>query len=188
MLTLAAKTIVTTKSLPPHVVLLLFPPSPPPPAWRHQTFQTFKALWTIELSFQSMGLGLYQLKLVPYDFQLVVLHTKSIIFFHLWCIPRGSSWTWMNSKNFQYIEALVLAPLGMPEWVWLPPCIHLNGKTFHFGGKNIYILTPSMNQNVTKHGRCCMPNNQLPTKSHIRFTRATLTYPCSTTRKVTSNS
>lgn len=61
MLTLAANTIVTTKSLPPHAVLLLFPPSPPPPAWWHQTFQNFKVPLTIELSFKSMELAIFPL-------------------------------------------------------------------------------------------------------------------------------
>ena len=30
--------------------------------------------------------------LVPYDFQLVAFHTKSIISFHMWCMLGDSGW------------------------------------------------------------------------------------------------
>ena len=56
----------------------------------------------VELSINSMEL--FCENLVPYDFPLVVLHTKSIISLHLWWMLGGSVWIWMRGNLFQFIE------------------------------------------------------------------------------------
>ena len=54
-----------------------------------------------ELPFNSMGL-LYGV--CPSWFPLVVLHTKSIFFFHLWCMLRGGVWIRIKSNLFCSVE------------------------------------------------------------------------------------
>ena len=55
-----------------------------------------------ELSFNSMGL--FGWELVPHDFSLVVLHTVSIISFHLWCMLGGSVDIWFINL-FRFIDS-----------------------------------------------------------------------------------
>ena len=48
--------------------------------------------------------GTFCQALVPYNFPLVVLHTISAMFFHVWCMLWGSVWIWMKSNLFWFIE------------------------------------------------------------------------------------
>ena len=61
-------------------------------------------LQLISLSFNLTRLFVGCWELVPYDIPLVVLHTKSIIFFHSWCILGGSVCVWMKRNLFQFIH------------------------------------------------------------------------------------
>jgi len=42
-------------------------------------------------------------------------------------------------------------------------------KPFYNIFVQISTLRPGMHQKITKHGRCCMQNYQLPTKSHVEL-------------------
>jgi hypothetical protein len=52
---------------------------------------------------------------------------------------------------------LILAPLGMPKWVWR------SVNQFKMFFVQTSTLPPSMHKRLTKHGRCRMRNNQLLT-------------------------
>jgi hypothetical protein len=45
----------------------------------------------------------FRWELVADDFPYVVLHTKSIISFYLWCTLGGSVWIWMKSNLLRFI-------------------------------------------------------------------------------------
>ena len=50
---------------------------------------------------------------------LVVLDTISMISFHLCCMPGNSAWILWRVTYFRWLRSkLILAPLGMPKWVW----------------------------------------------------------------------
>jgi hypothetical protein len=55
---------------------------------------------------------------------------------------------------------LILAPLGMPKRIWPS----MNQYRIFFVQTST--LPPCMHQKLTKHGRFCKQNNQLPTRSH----------------------
>ena len=58
---------------------------------------------------------------------------------------------------------LTLAHLGIPSWVWPS----MNGYKMFFDQTSTQ--PPSMHRKRTKHERCCMQNNQLPTDSHVEL-------------------
>ena len=63
--------------------------------------------------------GTFRQELVPHDFWLVGLHTKSMIVFHLWCMHRDSVYIVWRATCFGSLRTqLNLAPLGMPKLVW----------------------------------------------------------------------
>ena len=72
----------------------------------------------------------------------------------------------MNKEQF-YIGSwrvkLNLAPLGMPKWVWS----FMNQYIMFFVQTST--LPPRMHHKLTKHGRFCKQNNQLPTKTHVEL-------------------
>ena len=55
------------------------------------------------------------------------------------------------------------ASLGKPKWVW--PSI-IRCRMFYAQTSTPH---PSMHRILTEHGRWCMQNNQLPTKSHVEL-------------------
>lgn len=65
----------------------------------------------------------------PYDFPLVVLHTLSISFFHLWCITGVSVFEWKATYFSSSRVKTILAPLGMLTWDW--PSENQNIMLFH---------------------------------------------------------
>jgi hypothetical protein len=81
-----------------------------------------------------------------------------------WCMRGGDVEVW--TKKF-YIGSwrakLILAPLGMPKWVW--PSMNRYRMFF----VQTSTIPPCMHQKLTKHGRFCKQNNQLPTKSHVEL-------------------
>ena len=99
--------------------------------------------------------------LVFYEFPLVVLHIISMISFHLWYILEGRVWISMTDNLFQFIFAPLDMP-DMPKWAWFSTnwcrmtglCSNLH-TTFKHAPK------------LTKRWKCCMQNNQLPTKNPI---------------------
>jgi hypothetical protein len=58
---------------------------------------------------------------------------------------------------------LILTPLGMSNWVW--PLTNWYRISFN----QPFTLPLNIHQNLTEHRRCCMPNNQPLTKSHIEI-------------------
>ena len=113
-------------------------------------------------------------------FPLLVLHTKSVNFFplvvHSWEVVFESEWR--VSSSFGSLRAkLILAPLDMPKrGLTLNELIY---RTFFV--QTSTWLPPSSHRTVTEHGRCCMQNNQLPTKIHVELLGNTpnLSSPCS---------
>ena len=72
------------------------------------TLYNFKLLnvWEAQIGFQNpLGVnslnGTFPQELVPYDIPWVILHTVSIISFHLWwCMLGCSLWIWVKSNLF----------------------------------------------------------------------------------------
>ena len=88
----------------------------------------------------------------------------SIISFHLWCMLGGSvELKWRGTYFSSLRTKLILAPLGIPKWVWPS----MNWYRMFFGQTST--LPSSMHWKPTKHGLCCIQNNQLPTKIHVEF-------------------
>jgi hypothetical protein len=110
--------------------------------------------------YSSNSMGFFFQSWSPMDFSLVALHTYSVSF-HLRWMLGGSVWNWMKSNLLQFIEGhkLIWAPLGMLRWVW--PSMYQYRMFFI----QIQTLPPSMHSRFSEHGRCCMQNNQLLTKS-----------------------
>ena len=103
-------------------------------------------------------------ELGPYTFPLVVLHRKPKLSFYLWCMLGGSVWiVWSATYHNLLRVKLILAPLGIPKWVW--PSMNRFRKFFIWTST----LPSSIHRQLTKHRWCCMQNNQLPTKSHVEL-------------------
>ena len=105
----------------------------------------------------------FSLEFIPYDFPWMVLHTISIISFHLWCMLGSSV---LNLDEEQPISvnwgpnssSHVLACQNDPQWT--------NMEYYLF---NPPYYLQSCTQKITQHWMCCMQNNQLPTKSHVKL-------------------
>ena len=97
-----------------------------------------------------------------------IANALSIISFHLSCMLGGSVRIKWRAPYFGALKAkLILAPLGMPnefdsQWI--------NFRMFYVQTST---LPPGMHCKLTKHGSCCMQNNQLPTK-YMLWYRITL--------------
>jgi hypothetical protein len=75
------------------------------------------------------------------------------------CIHGDGVEVWMQNILYWFIGTkLSLAPLSMPKWVWPS----LNWCTMFFVQTST--LTPSMNLELTEHGKYRIQINQLPTK------------------------
>ena len=71
---------------------------------------------------------------------------------------------WFDEGQSRFIEAkLKVASLDMPKWV--SPSMNWY-RTFFIQTST---LSPSMHRKLTKHGRSCMQNNHLPTKSFVEL-------------------
>ena len=74
---------------------------------------------------------------------------------------------WLFEWRATYVSSLrakfILAPFGIWNWVWPS----MNGYRMFFDQTST--LPPSMHRKLTKHERCCMQNNQLPTDSHVEL-------------------
>jgi hypothetical protein len=99
---------------------------------------------------------------VSYDFPLVFPAYKtnniSALVLHTWrlCLNLNEGPTYFSSLRAK----LILALLGMPKWVW--PLMNQYRMFF----VQTSTPPPRMHQKLTKHGKFCKQNNQLPTKSH----------------------
>ena len=134
--------------------------------WGHGTFVYEKRYCFFTFSHQdTRPYGTFRWKLVLYDLPLVVLHTKSIISYHLWCMLRDSVWIWMKSNLFLvHWGPNSLGALGIRKWLW--PSMIRYGMFF------IWTSTLTTSKHALKHaehGRCCIHNNQLLTRSRIEL-------------------
>jgi hypothetical protein len=96
---------------------------------------------------------------ISFGRERVVLLTKPSMFgkfvVHAWRFERRTFYigSWRAK--------LILAPLDMPKWVWP----FMNRYRMFFVQTST--LPPRMHHKLTKHGRFCKQNNQLPTKTHV---------------------
>ena len=101
------------------------------------------------------------------NFSLAVLDTITMISFHLWCMPGNSACISWRATYFRWLRSkIILAPLGMPKWVW--PSMNQYRVIFV---KTFWMLKSHYSKHapkVTQHGRCCMRNNHLQTESHVQ--------------------
>ena len=103
--------------------------------------------------------GSFHRKLVPYEFLLVGLHTISLILSTCGAfLEVVFEFEWRSTYFGSLRAKVILAPLGMPKWVW--PSMNQHRVIF----VQTSTLPPSMHHKLPDHGRCCMQNNQLPTK------------------------
>jgi hypothetical protein len=78
-----------------------------------------------------------------------------------WCMRGGSVEVWTKKFYFGSCRVkLILACQEVLKWVW--PFMNRYRMVFC---SNLH-TTPRMHQKLTKHGRFCKQNNQLPTKNH----------------------
>ena len=78
----------------------------------------------------------------------------------------GSTWLCMTrATNLSWLRANPnLAPLGRPNWIW--PSMN-QYRMFFIQTFTLHYL-PSMHWKLTKRGKCCVKNNQLPTKTCVQ--------------------
>ena len=122
-------------------------------------------------------MGLFHWESVPDDFPLVGLHTISINFFLCTCecpcfkvVCEFECWA-TYFMRFHWGPKLILAPLGMPTWVWPPMNWY---RMFVF--IQTFTLPPSVHRKLTEHRRCWMDNNKLSTKSHVELEDNPITF------------
>ena len=84
-----------------------------------------------------------------------------LFFNSTWVLVRSWMFCLQNFPCFGLVCGACLAPLGMPKWVW--PSMN-RYRMFYLQTST---LPPRMHHKLTKHGRFCMQNNQLPTKTHV---------------------
>ena len=102
--------------------------------------------------------GTLHRELVPYDFQwLFCIQKQWFLYTRGPCLKVVFEFEWVATYFGLLRAKLILAPLCMPKWVW--PSMNRCRMVF----VQNFPLPPSM------HGRCCMQNNQLLTKSHVEL-------------------
>ena len=102
-------------------------------------------------------------ELVLYDLPLVVLHTKSMISFHLCMLGVVCEFEWKATYFCSLRTKLNFAPRGMPKWDW--PSKNRDIECSSFKPPHYYLQ--ACTNNLTKQGMPCMQNNQLPTTSPV---------------------
>lgn len=103
--------------------------------------RTNLSAWRRQYSYPLTQWDFHQ-ELVTCGFPLVVLHIILIISFHLWCMRNGG--LWMKSNSLTINEPI-------------QNVLHSN------------LHTTTMHWNLSKHGRFCMHNNQVLTRSHVEL-------------------
>ena len=98
---------------------------------------------------------------VPYGLPLVFVQTKSIIYFHLWSVLRGSVYIQLDSNLFWFIEGQT------PFSTFWHAIMSSTMNQYRMLFVQTSTLLPSMHCNLTKYGRCCM--QKLPTKSQVEL-------------------
>lgn len=95
-----------------------------------------------------------------YNFPVVVLHTKTLIYFHSWCMNRGNVWISTKSNNlFLLIEGQTHCST--------PWCVGMR-LTVIEPIKNVFFdktstLPPRIHQNLLNSEGVCMQNNRFST-------------------------
>ena len=138
------------------------------------TYASLKSLKTIEWSFNSRGLSVGSSSTVKFywllgtfcwdffhcEILLVVLHTMSVVSFHLWRMLGFSVWIWMKSGLFWFIEGQTrfstswhakMSLILMHQYIMFS----IQTSTLPF-------------KHAPKTCRC-MQTNQLSTESHVEF-------------------
>ena len=118
---------------------------------------------TLELSFNTMGI--FHQEFAFCDFSLVVLHTIWMLSFPLvFAMLRGCLQVWMKSNLFRFIKDRTTFNFSASLHAMMSfDCQWTDIECSSF--KSPHYLPPSTYRKLTEHGRCCMQNNQLLTKS-----------------------
>ena len=102
---------------------------------------------------------------MPFGRELVVLLTNLPCLVSFWCMFRGRVEVWTKYILYQFIEGQTHFST---YWVCRKRVCHSMNRCRMF-----FVQTSTrplnMHQKLTKHGRFCMQNNQLPTKSCDEF-------------------
>ena len=131
-----------------------------PKIWsRIRTFARWSRFTTVilylyETICQELPMIFHLLFCEHYQWFLSTCSPCSEVVFEL--VRRASYYSSMKAK-------LIFALLGRPTWVWPS----MDRYRMYFSCTST--LHPTMHQKHTKHGRCCMQTNQLPTTSHVEL-------------------
>ena len=127
------------------------------------------SFWAIPIEIRDILVfnGTFCRELVSYGFLGCVRCNINTRFPLVCLLVGGSVWSWMKSHlYFGSLRAkLILAPLDcMPKWI--RPSMNRYGIFFV---QTSTLPHPSMRCKHAKHGRCCMQDHELPTRSHVEF-------------------
>jgi hypothetical protein len=78
---------------------------------------------------------------------------------------------WTENILYRFMEGQ--AHFGMPRGAKMSLALHEPYRMFYVQTST---LPPRMHQKLTKHGRFCKQNNQLPTKTHVELKDDSISY------------
>jgi hypothetical protein len=94
--------------------------------------------------------------------ELVVLLTKLSMFAKFWCMRGGTVEVWTKNILYRFMEGQTHFSTSLkPLWSFM--------NRYRMFFVQTSTIPPRMHQKLSKHGKFCKQNNQLPTKSHVEL-------------------